>query len=941
MTQFEYDDNGNQTAIIDPLDRRTEQRYDDKNQLTETIYPDDTPDNSDDNLRTTIEYDAAGNQTAVVDFEGNITAYTYNEINLPTGMILPDETPDNPDDNLRITVEYDRGGQLKSLVNEAGQRTNFELDDAGQIVLTSNSLGEETRTVYDPAGREIAVIDALGRRTQYEYDGEDRLVKTIFTDGTESVIQYDNFGNVIAEIDPAGRTVRYEYDALDRLTAVVQTLDSVPLRTEYDYDEAGNLVYQKDANGNETQFGFDGLGRQVSVVRPLGQRSTTVYDSLGNIVSTTDFNGTTIEFDYDDLNRLVSRNVLGEDPFVEYTYTGNGRLDLVTDDRGVTDFDYNDRGQLISRTEPDGTAIVYTYNDAGQVETVTTPSGTVLYRYDELNRLQQVVGFEPSEVTTYTYNEVGNVDTITLPNGVVETREYDELNRLVGVTNTATDGTVLSSYTYTLDEVGNRTKVEELGRVVEFTYDDLYRLVGEEVGDRAIDYVYDNVGNRLSVTDSVEGTTVYSYDGNDRLETSVENGETTVYTYDDNGNLRVIDVEGSAERTEYFWDVENRLDRVVLVEEDGTSRNVEYEYDPNGIRVSSIVDGVETRYLIDGNRTYPQVAEEYAPDGTTQVAYVRGLDLISQHRDGEDLFYLNDGHSGVRQLSNELGIVTDTYDYDAYGNVLNSTGTTENNYLYRGEQFDPNVDLQYLRARYYDPELGRFPSVDPFEGLITVPMSRHRYQYGYDNPIQNMDPTGAFTEEFIVASLISTFITSIGSTATVRLGQAGELLFGQGKYYEWEGPIVTAGYDISLVHPPFFSVPLEGMFVAASTCGQDEIVRGSWLVVSTGVGLSVPSLPVGFSFGEATLYSPSFLGPNSGAFAGLAGSVASGGIVYTNSYWSHAFYFMGFGLLISTPPANGLDVVTPLRLAGGLSIPIYNPRYRNEPANCMPSLVNL
>ena len=54
--------------------------------------------------------------------------------------------------------------------------------------------------------------------------------------------------------------------------------------------------------------------------------------------------------------------------------------------------------------------------------------------------------------------------------------------------------------------------------------------------------------------------------------------------------------------------------------------------------------------------------------------------------------------------------ITDTYDYDAFGNKINSTGTTPNNFLYRGEEYDPDLGLYYLRARYYNPLTGRFMS---------------------------------------------------------------------------------------------------------------------------------------------------------------------------------------------------------------------------------------
>ena len=91
--------------------------------------------------------------------------------------------------------------------------------------------------------------------------------------------------------------------------------------------------------------------------------------------------------------------------------------------------------------------------------------------------------------------------------------------------------------------------------------------------------------------------------------------------------------------------------------------------------------------------------------------------------------------------------VTDTNDYDAFGNKVNSTGTTPNNYLYRGEQFDPDLGLYYLRARYYNPLTGRFMSRDPEDGTPYDPKSLHKYLYAGGDPVNATDPTGRDTIE--------------------------------------------------------------------------------------------------------------------------------------------------------------------------------------------------
>jgi hypothetical protein len=123
------------------------------------------------------------------------------------------------------------------------------------------------------------------------------------------------------------------------------------------------------------------------------------------------------------------------------------------------------------------------------------------------------------------------------------------------------------------------------------------------------------------------------------------------------------------------------------------------------------VSGVTTRYLVDElNPTgYPQVIDELTGASVTRT-YTYGLQRISEDQVISNTwtpsFYGYDGGGNVRQLTNSARTVTDTYDYDAFGNKINSTGTTPNNYLYRGEQFDSDLSMYYLRARYYNPLTG-------------------------------------------------------------------------------------------------------------------------------------------------------------------------------------------------------------------------------------------
>jgi RHS repeat-associated protein len=96
----------------------------------------------------------------------------------------------------------------------------------------------------------------------------------------------------------------------------------------------------------------------------------------------------------------------------------------------------------------------------------------------------------------------------------------------------------------------------------------------------------------------------------------------------------------------------------------------------------------------------------------------------------------------VRYPANSSGTVTDTYEYDAFGNQVYRSSSTPNNYMYRGEQYDPDLGLYYLRARYFNPLTGRLMSRDPLDGMPLDPATLHTYEYANGDPVDVADPTG-------------------------------------------------------------------------------------------------------------------------------------------------------------------------------------------------------
>ncbi|MBL8152020.1 MAG: RHS repeat-associated core domain-containing protein, partial [Blastocatellia bacterium] len=247
-------------------------------------------------------------------------------------------------------------------------------------------------------------------------------------------------------------------------------------------------------------------------------------------------------------------------------------------------------------------------------------------------------------------------------------------------------------------------------------------------------YSYDEVGNRLSRISTVSAITTQqniSVDDNDRLTTD---------SYDNNGST--VEANGVV----YTYDFENRIIRA-----EGNGKVITIKYDGDGNRVEkSVTENGEsrtTKYLVDTNNLtgYAQVVEEIE-DEVVVKQYSYGLDLISQRQlinnAYEVSFYGYDGHGSVRFLTDSTGTITDTYDYDAFGNIINQTGNTANNYLYAGEQWDSDLGLYYNRARYLDVNRGRFFTMDEIEGVRLLPSSLHKYLYVSANPINKLDPTG-------------------------------------------------------------------------------------------------------------------------------------------------------------------------------------------------------
>jgi len=195
------------------------------------------------------------------------------------------------------------------------------------------------------------------------------------------------------------------------------------------------------------------------------------------------------------------------------------------------------------------------------------------------------------------------------------------------------------------------------------------------------------------------------------------------YTWDANGNLTSDGVRS------YSYDYADRLTQVVS----GTF-TTQYAYNGDGVRTSKTVGGATAEYVLDLAATLPVVISD------TDAVYLYGLDIIAQQQ-AQTLYYMHDGLGSVRQLVDTNGEVQTSYAYDPFCVPL-AGGDVYNAYQYTGEAWDAELELLYLRARYYQPEVGRFITRDPWRGHSWEPGTLNRYTYVRNRPVNSSDPTG-------------------------------------------------------------------------------------------------------------------------------------------------------------------------------------------------------
>lgn len=740
-----YDTDGNLLTTTDPLNHTSTITY------TSLGLPETVTDAR--NNTTTFDYDSSGRLEQVTDADGNETDFDYDararitsvtnalnettEFEYDTRNRLKKVT--NPDSHF-ISYGYDTAGRRTSVTDERGHTSTFVYDDAYRLREITDALSHTTTLDYDLMSNMTSRTDALGNITDMEYDNFNRLKKVIyppaFSEATrlEESYAYDEVGNVTKKTDTAGRETNYRYDIGNRMDRIT---DALNYATNFTYNARSQMTKIKDALNNEYTFTYDALGRKLSQTRANTTMSYE-YDENGNLSERTDHNGQVTNYTYDVLDRLTNVVYAGSANYAVYAYDDLSRLTSAENQNGTVSTAYDNRGRVVSVTDVFGHVVEYAYDAAGNRIRLDLDSNThTSYAYDEANRLTTLTD-EFSNDYTFAHDAVNRLITKTLPNDVVTTYTYDGMSRLTNLKHDNSSGTLFDNqYGYNsanqIDQIGDLTQTRD------FSYDFVDRLTDVSASSSPLEsYAYDSVGNR----------TAYTHNPFNR--TMAANG--IAYTYDNNGNrsTKRVPIGGGGpmstdrETTDYDWDEENRLVSLHIennVNSDQT--NATYKYDALGRRIKKTVADEETQFIYDGE----DVVKDMVDPGDFSIIetyYQNGRGIDKKLRVGASGYVLEDHLGSTLALTKASGSIIDSTEYDSFGNATNPSFPTR--YQFTGREFESASGLQYSRARWYDPQIGRFISEDPIGfggGDINL------YGYVGNNPQNRIDPSGNIALPFL------------------------------------------------------------------------------------------------------------------------------------------------------------------------------------------------
>ena len=519
---------------------------------------------------TRFEYDPTWNRvTTITDALNQVTEFTYDPAN---GNLLAVKDPLNH----VTTIGYNNVGQPTSVQGPIATEplTTFAYDVHGNLLTTTDPLGNQTQRTYDVVSRLLSLTDPRRLVTQFRYDSLNRV--TAIADARQGLTRstYDPNGNLLTVADAKNQTTAYTYDTMDRLKTRTDALN----RTEtYAYDPAGNLASFTDRKGQQTTFQYDALNRRIHATYPDATTRFT-YDAVGRLIYAADTSpgAGAIDFRYDSVDRLV-QEITGQGA-VSYQYDMLGRrTSLVANGLVPVTYGY-DAASRLTQVAQGVLAVGLGYDNANRRTSLTYPNGmSTSYAYDVASRLANMTHNGPSgliEGLAYTYDSAGNRTSLAranataslLPNAVASST-YDAANEQIS----------FAGATLTYDQNGNLTN----DGMNSYSWDARNRLAGISGGATA-SFSYDSLGRRISKAIGGEAAQ-FAYDGNDII--AEIKGGTVGTTY--LRSLNIDEMFGFLRQDGSYFSIYDGLGSTLALTNQAGTPAVQYTYEPFGKTQSS------------------------------------------------------------------------------------------------------------------------------------------------------------------------------------------------------------------------------------------------------------------------------------------------------------------------------------------------------------------
>jgi RHS repeat-associated protein len=604
---------------------------------------------------------------------------------------------------------------------------------------------------YDRVGRLDATILPGPRVVKSSYDGwtrtdhEIRLGTDVGPDRPQLQTEMGAFGRVVERrtYDPASglgappiTVTRFGYDGLGRIVTITDSGANV---LRYEYDPFGQVTATEDPDAGriEREYYKDGT---LKLIRDVEQRETIfAHDELHRVLRKTRHDGSVVTYAYDEaIGRPFGRTPVGHATSMADSSTAGRR-----------EFRYDNNGRLYeTRTVVDGTAydIRQELDPMGRPMRLNYPDGYFVdYRYGTGGRIRAVLGPGTTFVGDIRYTPTGDIDSISYGNGTSIDNEFDPAT--ASVTRTlaiaAQSGTTLLDLAFDhtdsghIESITDRTDPQHPAAQT-FELDALYRLRRATAlatyGDR--EYLHDPLGN-LTLKDGVSFTYGTGPGAKPHRALSTDSGLSFAYYPD--GSLK--DVSNSTDGTtrSFAYSADGMLRLATETQDEVTLAVTEYTYDPLG----SLVKRVEDRDPI--SRTTIRISDLYEETNGVGRRYVYlGSQRIAVADEVSGVFYfVGDQVGSLSVVTDSAGSLVERVSYTPFGEVAGMSGADfSGGFRFAGARWDEVAELYDFGARFYDPSLGRFLSIDPVLGNPLDPRGLNPYGYALGNPVTYADLGG-------------------------------------------------------------------------------------------------------------------------------------------------------------------------------------------------------